>query len=439
MPSINPVASVFASAGMADVAAMVQTTGWQIGASADFTEYPVESGANVADHKEPRPLTIRLAGALSSLDTDAASRLLNALTRLESVDAVDQGGDTQIVTVETPDRDYPNCVVVRYDTAQDYGTVTGLGFSMTLAQLRLGEVNPIPAAVATELQRALISGQDVSSIDTIAEELYGDSDEREVLDDNLVLYQDLISAQGRILTGTDAAVVDAYQGLFTSASGVTGTFLPEDVSPQRYEFLRGQIRLLRNAGVSAITDAEFDDQLNAYINDARFGGLSEFERIRVGLDQDALAAGVGGLDADEINAVIVPLARIDAQTLGSNGELRVATDGVTTNTQRFYIELRYLQSGAQFHWHLSVGFLRVDRFVRTRTATDWAFQSKRITNGIWYQEARNIRGEGGWFVVVQLAGEGANVTRRDAFTGGTPTHVLLYTQDRLRLGRLLGD
>ena len=195
----------------------------------------------------------------------------------------------------------------------------------------------------------------------------------------------------------------------------------------RFDFIQGQTDIITRAGALGLSDEALQTLLDAFIGQSRFGALSAFDRVRLG-------NGAEPRDAEEIR-----LRRIgsDTQTLGATIQLPAGKDGVRSNRVRAYIELKYKLSDAGngfgvFTWYLNkVEFRRRGLFFVAR-------ENIRITSGLWSIEFRDSENEGGWLFVLDNRGAPNDTMNRDAFTGDLPTHTMYYTDDRLRVNRLLG-
>ena len=213
--AINPLASMFESAGMDAVAALVMTTNVAIGATADVTEYPVESGSDVSDHKRDKPDVIRLSGAVTTTNRVDAPRLVtSALKQLKR----SRDDNTRLLTVELPLDTYENCTVIGFNTAQDVRNARGLLFTVTLEQVEIRDVlvSASAAVIGAEADgevstRALISGQELlPSSQTEAEAVYN----------AIALVQQAADRYAQRLLDQDE---EAYRMLGASPGAVAGT------------------------------------------------------------------------------------------------------------------------------------------------------------------------------------------------------------------------
>lgn len=153
---------------------------------AEVTEFELERGADISDHRRTKPVSLTLAGIISDIPLDkdireeaarlfggpitgfgidavtAAQKLLSGDVRIsvqafEKLKALHEGSVT--FTVWTPLRLYTNMVILSLRISKDPRTGSALPFMLTMRELRFVETATTIITVAAAQQRTRLGQQ----------------------------------------------------------------------------------------------------------------------------------------------------------------------------------------------------------------------------------------------------------------------------------------
>ena len=423
---LNVAAHMFASSGIGSVnaaAGLVDTVRFEDRASSDTTEYPVESGSNIADHKQQRPTGMRILGVVSSRAADAPERVKSALRTLNTgIDANDlqSAPSAQIVRVVTPTETYGNCVVTGYTTTFDNRDASGSRFTITLRQVVVSDVEAGVGALSalgpTPLVQFNIRVDDLSLSGPTISELIAQQTDR--LAFTFQQYSaNSVPAQSALSSGNlPIEVLRAQEEVITSygedgIDNITRTFTPE----------------LRQA-------------LSDVRNDQRFGELSAIEKLE-------LAQRPGDVTAFTTE-ILNPLPTDSGAS--ASLLLGLEKDGRVVDTVNVVFDLRrspFSQDpfGRTFSWQIRV---YINNANRAREDIRAGYPARPeipllalsdIVDGAAVFELRDNsssefrgRGRGAWIVIYDRHGDVFRPSNSDAFTGPNRTHTIVFTNNKIR-------
>lgn len=123
---------------------------------AEVTKHPVESGGEISDHIQIKPVTLTLSGIIAGhderlvLDAGRQQRLYNDLLTILR--------QRELVTVVTPLRRYPNMVLTRVGLTRDLSSGTSLRPELALEQVQVAHQAIVPVPESSLGPRAKRSG-----------------------------------------------------------------------------------------------------------------------------------------------------------------------------------------------------------------------------------------------------------------------------------------
>ena len=108
--------------------------------NAQITEYPVEDGVNISDHRHKNPLELEIEGLISEASIidkigGSKARVLDGYEQLK--DVYDKN---ELISVVTGIEVYENMLISNFSIDRDKNTGGGLFFKMTLMQVNIVEL-----------------------------------------------------------------------------------------------------------------------------------------------------------------------------------------------------------------------------------------------------------------------------------------------------------
>lgn len=142
--NFNPLSDILQTR-RPELAAVISTSSIQYEASATISEYPVESGASIADHTLRRPEGLTIVGYVgeTALNGEGPGEVYRELlTMLE---------EGILLTLNTPRGSWDNCIITKVSSPQTSRNAFALDISVEFSQLLLSEVEntPVPEIIDT--------------------------------------------------------------------------------------------------------------------------------------------------------------------------------------------------------------------------------------------------------------------------------------------------